>query len=124
MSSPGPAKAPVGPAQYLIVSVVGLGLIIGGIAVLLLTPVTFLGLAMVAAGFVLRTVTVILNGVSRWQALLASPPVWWFNPRTQQLAEGRFAPGLGWDGPYTSREDAARAPEIARSRAAEWNAED
>ena len=28
------------------------------------------------------------------------------------------------DGPYATREDAARAPEIARERAANWNAED
>ena len=32
--------------------------------------------------------------------------------------------GLDRDGPYASREDAARAPQIARERAAKWNAED
>jgi len=123
MRSVDAVKAPVTPAQLLIASVVGFGLVIAGFAVLL-TPLRWLGLVMFASGLVLRIVVMVLRGISRWQAFSASPPVWWYHRRTRQVSEGRVAPGRGWDGPYASQEDAARAPEIARARAAEWNAED
>ncbi|CAN5439755.1 hypothetical protein BH09ACT4_BH09ACT4_08650 [soil metagenome] len=49
---------------------------------------------------------------------------WWYNNKTCQVEEGPQSLGLDRDGPYASREDAERAPEIARERAAAWNAED
>ena len=124
MSSPVPDKSHVGPVQLLIASVVGFGLILGGIAVLLLTPLYWAGLVMAASGFALRAVVVVLRGINRWRAFVVSPSAWWYNSKTHQIVEGRTAPGLRWDGPYLSQQDAARAPEIALSRAAEWNTED
>ena len=49
---------------------------------------------------------------------------WWYNHRTGEVEEGPQSLGLDRDGPYATREDAMRAPEIARERAAKWNAED
>jgi len=49
---------------------------------------------------------------------------WWYNHKTGQVEEGPQSLGSDRDGPYASREEAERAPEIARERAADWNAED
>lgn len=49
---------------------------------------------------------------------------WWYNHKTGEVEEGPQSLGSDRDGPYASREDAARAPEIARQRAAEWDKED
>jgi hypothetical protein len=49
---------------------------------------------------------------------------WWYDSQSGQVAQGPLAPGPLFDGPYSSRADAERAPEIARERAAAWNAED
>jgi hypothetical protein len=49
---------------------------------------------------------------------------WWVDRRTGAAEEGEHARGPFRDGPYPSQEAAERAPEIARQRAAEWNAED
>ncbi len=49
---------------------------------------------------------------------------WWYNHKTGEVEEGPQSLGSDRDGPYASREDAARAPEIARQRAAEWNKDD
>ena len=49
---------------------------------------------------------------------------WWYNHKTGQVEEGPQSLGSDRDGPYASRADAERAPEIARERAAAWAAED
>lgn len=49
---------------------------------------------------------------------------WWYNHKTGEVEEGPQSLGSERDGPYESREDAERAPEIARERAAIWAAED
>jgi len=49
---------------------------------------------------------------------------WWYDPRSGNVEEGMMPRGRHRDGPYRTREDALRAPEIARERAAAWNAED
>ncbi len=51
-------------------------------------------------------------------------PQWWYNHRTGEVEEGPQSLGSDRDGPYGSREEAARAPEIARERARAWAAED
>ena len=49
---------------------------------------------------------------------------WWYNHKTGEVEEGPQSLGSDRDGPYASREDAMRAPEIAQERAAAWAAED
>jgi len=49
---------------------------------------------------------------------------WWYNHKTGEVEEGPQSLGSDRDGPYATREDAARAPEIAQERAAAWAAED
>jgi hypothetical protein len=49
---------------------------------------------------------------------------WWYNHKTGQVEEGPQSLGSDRDGPYASREDAERAPQIAQERAAKWNSED
>jgi hypothetical protein len=49
---------------------------------------------------------------------------WWYNHKTGEVEEGPQSLGSERDGPYKSREDAARAPEIAQERARTWAAED
>ena len=49
---------------------------------------------------------------------------WWFNNKTGEVEEGPQSLGSDRDGPYSSREDAARAPEIARERSRKWAAEE
>ena len=49
---------------------------------------------------------------------------WWFNHRTWEVEEGPQSLGSDRDGPYASREEAQRAPEIARERARRWAAEE
>jgi hypothetical protein len=49
---------------------------------------------------------------------------WWYNHKTGEVEEGPQSLGSDRDGPYASREDAERAPEIAQERAAAWAAED
>ncbi len=49
---------------------------------------------------------------------------WWFNHKTGEVEEGRQSLGSDRDGPYASREEAARAPEIARERARRWAEEE
>lgn len=48
---------------------------------------------------------------------------WWYNHKTGEVEEGAQSLGSDRDGPYDSREDAARAPQIAQERAAAWNAD-
>ncbi|HWM33080.1 MAG TPA: methionine aminopeptidase [Pseudolysinimonas sp.] len=49
---------------------------------------------------------------------------WWYNHKTRQVEEGPQSLGSDRDGPYSSREEAERAPQIAQERADAWNAED
>ncbi len=49
---------------------------------------------------------------------------WWYNHKTGEVEEGPQSLGSDRDGPYASREDAMRAPEIAQERARAWAAED
>ena len=49
---------------------------------------------------------------------------WWFNHKTGEVEEGPQSLGSDRDGPFASREEAARAPEIAQERARAWAAED
>lgn len=51
-------------------------------------------------------------------------PQWWYNHRTGEVEEGPQSLGSDRDGPYASREEAARAPEIARERARAWAADE
>lgn len=48
----------------------------------------------------------------------------WFNHRTGEVEEGPQSLGSDRDGPFATREEAARAPEIARERARAWAAEE
>jgi len=49
---------------------------------------------------------------------------WWFNHRTGEVEEGAQSLGSDRDGPFATREEAARAPEIAKERARAWAAEE
>jgi hypothetical protein len=49
---------------------------------------------------------------------------WWFNHKTGEVEEGPQSLGSERDGPFASREEAARAPEIAQERARAWAADD
>jgi hypothetical protein len=49
---------------------------------------------------------------------------WWYNHKTGQVEEGPQSLGSERDGPFATREEAERAPEIARERARAWAAED
>lgn len=49
---------------------------------------------------------------------------WWYNHVTGEVEEGPQSLSTERDGPYASREEAQRAPEIARERARAWAAED
>jgi len=49
---------------------------------------------------------------------------WWYDWRSGNVEEGIMPLGRHRDGPYRTRDDALRGPEIARERAAAWNAED
>lgn len=45
---------------------------------------------------------------------------WWYNHKTGEVEFGRQSLGGDRDGPYATREEAMRAPEIARERAEQW----
>lgn len=49
---------------------------------------------------------------------------WWFNHKTGEVEEGAQSLGADRDGPFATREEAARAPEIAKERARAWAAEE
>ncbi len=49
---------------------------------------------------------------------------WWYNHKTGEVEEGPQSLGSERDGPFNSREDAARAPEIVAERSRQWAAED
>jgi hypothetical protein len=49
---------------------------------------------------------------------------WWYNHRTGEVEEGAQSLGSDRDGPFATREEAERAPEIARERSRAWAAEE
>lgn len=49
---------------------------------------------------------------------------WYYNRRTGDVEEGAQSLGSDRDGPFATREDAARAPEIIAERARKWAEED
>ncbi|HAM27754.1 MAG TPA: methionine aminopeptidase [Microbacteriaceae bacterium] len=49
---------------------------------------------------------------------------WYYNIRTGEVEEGRQSLASELDGPFATREDAARAPEIIAERARKWAEED
>jgi hypothetical protein len=59
--------------------------------------------------------------VSLREALMSQ---WWYNLRTKQVEEGMLSPAVDRAGPFDSREEAARAPEIIAERSRKWAAEE
>lgn len=49
---------------------------------------------------------------------------WYYNIRTGAVEEGRQSNPSDLDGPFATREAAARAPEIIAERARKWAEED
>ena len=49
---------------------------------------------------------------------------WWYNHQTGEVEYGRQSLSMDRDDPFDSEEEATRAPEIARERAAKWAAEE
>ena len=49
---------------------------------------------------------------------------WWYNHKTGEVEEGPQSRGSDRDGPFETREDALRAPEIAAERARKWREEE
>jgi hypothetical protein len=49
---------------------------------------------------------------------------WWYNNKTGEVEEGPMSLGSSRDGPFDSRDEAARAPEIIAERARKWAEED
>ncbi|MCY7413504.1 MAG: hypothetical protein LH471_10790 [Salinibacterium sp.] len=49
---------------------------------------------------------------------------WWYNDRTGEVEDGPQSLAIDRLGPFASREEAARAPEIVRERARRWAEED
>jgi len=49
---------------------------------------------------------------------------WYYNRKTGEVEEGAQSLGSDRDGPFGSKEDAARAPQIIAERARKWAEED
>jgi len=49
---------------------------------------------------------------------------WWFNNKTGEAEEGPKSLGSDRDGPFATREEALRAPQILAERARQWAAEE
>jgi hypothetical protein len=48
---------------------------------------------------------------------------WFYNIKTGEVEEGRQSMASELDGPFASREEAARAPEIIAERSRKWEEE-
>lgn len=48
----------------------------------------------------------------------------WYNLETGVVEEGMVSPGYDRAGPFATREEAARAPEIIKERSRAWAAEE
>ncbi|MGL4339350.1 MAG: methionine aminopeptidase [Rhodoglobus sp.] len=49
---------------------------------------------------------------------------WWYNNKTGAVEEGPQSLGSDRDGPFASKEEAERAPQIAAERSRRWDEED
>jgi hypothetical protein len=49
---------------------------------------------------------------------------WWYNHKTGDVEEGPQSLGSERDGPFATREEASRAPQIIAERSRAWAAED
>ena len=49
---------------------------------------------------------------------------WWYNDRTGEVEEGPQSLGIERVGPFETREEALRAPEIIAERSRAWAAEE
>lgn len=49
---------------------------------------------------------------------------WWYNDKTGEVEEGPQSLGIDRIGPFATREEAARAPEIVAERSRKWAEED
>jgi hypothetical protein len=49
---------------------------------------------------------------------------WWYNTRTGQVEEGAQSIGSHRDGPFATRAEAERAPQIIAERARRWAEEE
>jgi hypothetical protein len=49
---------------------------------------------------------------------------WFYNIKTGEVEEGRQSVASDLDGPFTSREEAERAPQIIAQRSKQWADED
>jgi hypothetical protein len=49
---------------------------------------------------------------------------WFYNIKTGEVEEGRQSLASDLNGPFPTREEAERAPQIIAERAAKWAAED
>lgn len=49
---------------------------------------------------------------------------WWYNLRTDEVEEGMVSQSVDRAGPFASRDEAARAPEIIAERSRKWAAEE
>jgi hypothetical protein len=49
---------------------------------------------------------------------------WFYNNKTGEVEEGRQSLSVDLDGPFDTREEAARAPQIIAERARKWAEED
>jgi hypothetical protein len=84
----------------------------------------FVLLAIASRAALMISASVLKRRVAHLHYVDAGSSRWWFDRRNGAVEQSEQAPGPFRDGPYASRDDAERAPEIARRRAAAWNAED
>jgi len=49
---------------------------------------------------------------------------YWYNTRTGEVEEGKVSNSIDRAGPFATREEAERAPEIIAERSRKWAAED
>jgi len=49
---------------------------------------------------------------------------WWYNTKTGEVEEGMISPAIDRAGPFATREEALRAPELISERARKWAEEE
>lgn len=65
------------------------------------------------------------SGVNNQDWGVDSPEqTYWYNTRTETVEEGKLSLSIDRVGPFATREEAARAPEILAERARKWAEED
>lgn len=103
-------------------------LIVGGVVLVFAVPRSPIGpvlvLVAVVARFAAQRYLMHLQRLDARSQYESEGQRWWFNRRTRTVEEGERPHGPFRDGPYPTREAAERAPQLARDRAAAWNAED